>query len=320
MSSTTVCHQELQLCVESLVKLQLVPAKPTEVVTIPETQEVGETSDKTSWSFLQAFTTVIQNPKTETETEEVYVHPLDKRSALVLSPRSLEMCTENLGSETGCDESSDDMSFPLLQSSDIPVLSLEAEKTPTFSASEESIVETPRLSETDPSPKRLVRRVNGRNNFPPPLTSLSDSNGVQLLPRRESGRLVLKAVHVTSPGHYFEAERGDGRLRLRLLMDMPLNSEEVEEDDDEEEDEAVKEDKVVEEMMEVETKTCREEEEEAMGVEAEDRSGVPCETEEEEMEENAEMEEKLRSRCKEYRRGNDKVFMNWPPESFKVAT
>lgn len=318
MSSTTVCHQELQPCVESLVRLQLVPPKPTVDPPVPEPQEIGNTSDKASWSFLQSFTTTIESPKTET----VYVHPLVKRSASVLSPRSLAMCTESLGSETGSDVSSDDMSF-MLQNNDIPLLSLEVEKTSTFSAAKQSsTVETPK-------PKRLNRSVNGGSNFPPPLTSISGSNGVQFLPHREGGRLVLKAVPVTSPVNYFEAERGDGRLRLRLLRDMPLDSD-MDEEVEEEEDEVVKEEEVVEEIMEVETETCWEEEEEEMEVEVEveEKSGGCWETEEEEdMEGNSGvvvgetgMEKKLPSRCKENRRGNNKMVMNWPPESFWVAT
>ncbi|KAM5563751.1 protein FANTASTIC FOUR 1 [Rosa sericea] len=324
MSSTTVCHQELQPCVESLVRLQLVPPRPK--LAISEPQEIGKSSDKPSWSFLQSFTTTIQTPKTETETEKVYVHPLVKRSASVLSPKSLAMCTESLGSETGSDASSGDMSF-LLQKNDIPLLSLEAEKTQTFSATKQINVETPKLSDSVQALKRLNRSVNGGNNFPPPLTSIGGSNGVQFLPHREGGRLVLKAVPVTSPANYFKVERGDGRLRLQLLRDMTLNSdinEEVE-DAEEEEDEVVREEEVVEEIMEVETETCREEEEEEM--EVEEKSGGYWETEEEDMEGNSGsvvgetgMEKKLPSRCKESRRGNNKMVMNWPPESFWVAT
>jgi hypothetical protein len=216
MSSTTVRQRELEPCVESLVRLQLVPPLPK--LSNPDRQEkshIGKTSDNASWSFLQSFTTTIQTPKTEIETEKVYVHPLLKRSSSVLSPRSLAMCTESLGSETGSDVSSDDISF-LIQNDDIPLLSLGTAKTPTFTATKQS-EENQKLSHTR-APKRLNRNGNCGTSFPPPLNSMSGSNGVQFLPHREGGRLVLKAVAVTSPASYFEAERGDGRFRLRSVF------------------------------------------------------------------------------------------------------
>lgn len=232
------------------------------------------------------------------------------------------MCTESLGSETGSDVSSDDISF-LIQNDDIPSLSLETAKTPTFTATKQSSEENPKLSDTR-APKRLNHNGNGGTSFPPPLTSISGSNGVQFLPHREGGRLVLKAVAVTSPACYFEAERGDGRLRLRLLTDSSLNfdiNEEVEED---EEDEVIKEDEVVEEM-EAENETCCGEEEEE---EVEEKS-KDWETEEDDLEGNSGKSvgetgigKKLPrpSRCKESGCGNNKMVMNWPPETFWVAT
>ncbi|KAL6516070.1 hypothetical protein OROGR_019375 [Orobanche gracilis] len=77
-TSTSVC-QNLQSCLGSLssdLMHQLTPSKQ-------------------SLSFL--WQAEIGNSK----TEQVYVHPLGKRSSSSLSTKSLEMCTESLGCETG---------------------------------------------------------------------------------------------------------------------------------------------------------------------------------------------------------------------------
>nr|KYP74176.1 hypothetical protein KK1_006844 [Cajanus cajan] len=41
--------------------------------------------------------------------------------------------------------------------------------------------------------------------------------GIKVRSHREDGRLVLEAVASSSPEPYFEAERANGRLRLRLF-------------------------------------------------------------------------------------------------------
>ena len=84
-------------------------------------------------------------------------------------------------------------------------------------------------------------------SFPPPLTSVSGSNGVQVRPHRGGGRLVLQVVTVSSSQSYFHAERSGGRLRLCLVVKdadrSPYEDDQVEEggggeeeDDEEEED------------------------------------------------------------------------------------
>ncbi|KAL5796731.1 hypothetical protein ACOSQ2_001551 [Xanthoceras sorbifolium] len=169
--------------------------------------------DVRGWSFLQSLSNTTENNKETIDKEKVYVHPLVKRSASKLSEKSLEMCTESLGSETGSQvsESSDDISL----------ISLETEICTT---------------RDPPKPREIsvTRKMNRSVSFPPPLTSISGSNGVKVRPHREGGRLVLEAVAVTTSHTYFHAERSDGRLRLCMLKACPPNMDN--EDDPEEED------------------------------------------------------------------------------------
>lgn len=214
---TSIVCQGLQSCLEPrlieprILRPKLAPPKSNSRQENPQNHE-EENDNKNGksggWSFIKALTNTPQNPKQVTETEKVYIHPLAKRSSSVLSKKSLEMCTEGLGSETGSDisESSDELSLNMAKSYPIP---------PTKS-------------------RELGRKLSqGGENFPPPLTSISGSDGVRVRPLREGGRLVIEAVTVTSCNGYFQAERGDGRLRLCLLKDSTENchNEEVYDDD-----------------------------------------------------------------------------------------
>ncbi|XVF21781.1 hypothetical protein REPUB_Repub12eG0119700 [Reevesia pubescens] len=255
--SSSVC-QGLQSCLEPrlvesrFVRLKLAPPKtnfsssifptpcftnpaPTEPKPMPYNEEktttitniknnnkkdcklIGNQNiDMGGWSFLQS----LANANDSTEHDKVYVHPLVKRSASALNEKSLEMCTESLGCETGSEvsESSDDISL----------LSLE------------TVVCNP----SKPRESLVTRKMMSRSSsFPPPLTSISGSNGVQVKSHREGGRLVLQAVTVPPCHNYFHAERSEGRLRLSLIKDATpifddedseeeLDQEEVVEDDE----------------------------------------------------------------------------------------
>jgi hypothetical protein len=174
------------------------------------------------WSFLQSLTNNYNTTKAqETENDKAYVHPLVKHSSSRLSEESLKMCTESLGSETGSavtESSNDEFAFLSGASENGP--NKQASKLHRFPAS---------------------KRMNHCRSFPPPLTSISGSNGVQVKPHREGGRLLLKAVTVPSCHALFHAERGDGRLRLRMVEDRVI-AEEEEDDEAVEETEAVEED------------------------------------------------------------------------------
>ncbi|XP_075486488.1 uncharacterized protein LOC142526105 [Primulina tabacum] len=53
--------------------------------------------------------------------------------------------------------------------------------------------------------------------FPPPLTTMSGSNTLQVHKRRECGRLVLEAVEAPSRNSHMQAERSGGIGRIWLL-------------------------------------------------------------------------------------------------------
>ncbi|KAI3682712.1 hypothetical protein L1987_82896 [Smallanthus sonchifolius] len=150
-----------------------------------------------------SFLKVLENPgsKNLEGNDDVYVHPMVKRSASALSTKSLEMCTESLGSETGS-ESGDEFC----------VISLE---------------ERERLRGIQKSKCRNFDRKVRRNDFPPPLTSISGSHGaaVKVMQHREGGRLVIKAVSYSNCATHFQAERTNGRLKLSLLRDRFVNYE-----------------------------------------------------------------------------------------------
>jgi hypothetical protein len=150
------------------------------------------------WSFLQSIAN--NTSQTTKENDKVYVPPNFKRSSSMLNEKSLEMCTESLGSETGSEmsESSDDMAVLPLEN-----VNYETRETPK---------------------SREARRTSRSVSFPPPLSSISGSNNVRVRPHREGGRLVLEAVTVSSCHVHLHAERTDGRLRLHLMKDSSPNN------------------------------------------------------------------------------------------------
>ncbi|GMJ09122.1 hypothetical protein HRI_004581400 [Hibiscus trionum] len=226
---SSVC-QGLQSCQEVVESrfLRLKLAPPQTNFTEPGNEETNTaiiTTDKNDnndcelianrnaemggWSFLQS----LSDAKAPAENDNVYVHPLVKRSAFRLGEKGLEMCTERLGSETGSD-----------CSDDISLLSLE-----TRTAACDFIPAKPRESS-------WTRKTSRVNSFPPPLTSISGSNGVQVKSYRENGRLVLQAVSFPPCHGYFHAERSEGRLRLSLFKEATpiLDNEGQEEEEDDE--------------------------------------------------------------------------------------
>lgn len=179
---------------------KLAPPK-TEFSSPCHSEKSGQNSS-TGWDFIQILTKDSRNCTQLTDdSEQVYVHPLVKNSASSLSLKSLEMCTESLGSETGSNVDSDIDDF--------------------------SSISFEKRSHDDKSPPRTEEsseKVKHSSSFPPPLTSMSRSDFVQVKTRREEGRLVIKAVF-SSCSPYFRAERLNGRLRLSLLHNGSWESE-----------------------------------------------------------------------------------------------
>ncbi|KAE8717598.1 hypothetical protein F3Y22_tig00110044pilonHSYRG00253 [Hibiscus syriacus] len=162
--ATIVCHhhQSLPSCLESLMveptalRLTLSSSRPHSVNLNPEPG---------GWSVLQAM---FDGPRLSIEGNgHTYVHPLVERSLSALSDKSLELCTENLGSETGSDDVLDD-------GDDIFSLSPSL-NPPTWK-------------------QHKSRRVSGGKkaigvDFPPPLTTISGAESIRVRPYRENGRL-----------------------------------------------------------------------------------------------------------------------------------
>ncbi|KAL2535386.1 protein FANTASTIC FOUR 1-like [Forsythia ovata] len=191
MSSTSNVCQGLPSClepclVEPLVSMfQLAHSKPN--ISIPCIQmpslcgeenscfvscENNYPSDKSNKNGELGGWSTIQSLSNSSNSDHVYVHPLVKRSSSAMSKKSLEMCTESLGSETGSNINADMDEFTSL-------LSMERENPS----------EIRRLKTLE-----ISKKINKNNSFPPPLTSISGSNGVQVSTHREGGRLVIKAA------------------------------------------------------------------------------------------------------------------------------
>ncbi|AES67149.2 DUF3049 family protein [Medicago truncatula] len=116
-----------------------------------------------------------------------YIHPLVKNSQNYLSEKSLEMCTEILGSENGSDG---------------------------FFSSYTSFEDN--NSKDGEKLKEKVNMVKKPRCFPPPLPLLfSQSQPLKMRPHRDNGRLFLFLEVVSVPSHNnFLAKRQNGRLIL----------------------------------------------------------------------------------------------------------
>ncbi|KAF0910189.1 hypothetical protein E2562_001399 [Oryza meyeriana var. granulata] len=155
-----------------------------------------------------------------------YVHPLVGRSSSLMSQKSLEICTESLGFETGSGDftsSLEDVDMASLFDSPAPTSKrVEAEE----SFWEQGAVRGGYEQEEAWERKELVA-VNYHcsggtrsppRSFPPPLPSMSSRDGpcLQMRPRRQDGRLIVDAV-VVRPRGYLHARRQGGRLRLSFV-------------------------------------------------------------------------------------------------------
>ncbi|XP_023769059.1 protein FANTASTIC FOUR 1 [Lactuca sativa] len=290
----SIVYQGLQSClepqvIESFVLRQtLSPPPPPPPPKIQEPQNGGERNS--GWSFLKALENPSMASKNFDESDEVYVHPMVKRSASALSTKSLEMCTESLGSETGSDVSESGDEFCAL-----------------------SMEERERMRGIQRSKHQNFDRKIRRSDFPPPLTSISGSDGtVKVRHHREGGRLVIKAVSFSNCGTNFQTERTNGRLKLSLFKDSSVNYEservemeqyeeggEMESDDEDDDDDDDEEEEVV-------VVAEAEEEEEEGGAGGSRRWDIDGNR----LKVAGNGELRRLTRCKEGGNGN-KVFANW---------
>ncbi|KAE9585632.1 hypothetical protein Lal_00010053 [Lupinus albus] len=157
-----------------------------------------------------------------------YIHPLVKKSKNTLSQKSLEICTESLGSETGSDgfsseEDKEEMEQTQLQEVEEITLQVPEFKSPTITSYSRVIS----MEILDQKPKK---HKSWHHSFPPPIPSL------HMLSHRDNGRLFIQAVVVPSNNN-FCAKREDGRLVLTFANEEESKVQEMEEDYDEEENE-----------------------------------------------------------------------------------
>ncbi|GAV82400.1 DUF3049 domain-containing protein [Cephalotus follicularis] len=151
----------------------------------------------------------------------IYVHPLARRSASSLTEKSLEICTESLGSETGSDGFS---SYPPSEIGEVEE-DKEEEQPEIYQAEhEEKGTESLDGGEFRLVKYNYVNKAPQNRPFPPPLPSLSSAS-LRVKSHRDNGRLVLEAVSVSSLNN-FHAQRQDGRLVLTFATG-PLNEDEV---------------------------------------------------------------------------------------------
>lgn len=157
-----------------------------------------------------------------------YVLPNAKRRSK-LSERSLQLCTEGLGSETGsdcaCEWFTDSLSSESESDDDnISVFQEEeqnGEMMDNLKFSENSKF-SDSVSRSENSEAEVVygaKSIRTPRSFPPPLPSIASGNGpcVYMQSSRQDGRFMLKAVEVASH-KYLQANRQGGRLQLHFIL------------------------------------------------------------------------------------------------------
>ena len=187
-----------------------------------QTKEEIEPDQTDVWSSILS-----DKKKAESSNDAVpppYVHPLVKRASS-LSEKSLEICTESLGSETGCE------GFASYADAEIEKEEADLVLNVTVTMEEEEAITVPNLTPCMELP---------RGSFPPPIRSLSSQSGsaLHMKTRRDNGRLVLEAVSMPSHNN-FSAKRQDGRLLLTFagISDEPDCEIDIVSDEEEEEEE-----------------------------------------------------------------------------------
>jgi hypothetical protein len=150
-----------------------------------------------------------------------------------LTEQSLELCTENLGSETGSYDNH------IIEKSILPFSTPFSPTGGYFSADchlAKRAVST--LSDIQSHNEAAAGNKKVITNFPPPLTTISGTLGrLSFWSHSEDGQLILKAVKVESTPTIFQAERSNGRLRLSLLRDHSFEYKEVSTDENEDNNE-----------------------------------------------------------------------------------
>lgn len=203
-------------------------------------KEVEKAAQFDIWSSI-----ISQKTKEESKNlPPAYVHPLVKRSASRLNGKSLEICTESLGSETGSDGFSSCPPSEAGDAEDDKEGKQHEPVTQKYFMERLQVVKYNNLA-------AAAGKKSPPRSFPPPIPSLSSRDGASLHMRslRDNGRLVLEAVSVPSQNN-FRAQRQDGRLVLTFI-NTP----------NEEEGEAKKEEEADVEQFDVEFENSEDEQE-----------------------------------------------------------
>jgi hypothetical protein len=185
------------------------------------------------WSMIQAQKPPPAAPR-QAQAPAPYVHPLARRSSGLLTQKSLETCTESLGSETGSDGFSD----------------------ADDSATDRSCTGCGDDERGEEEEEEVAPHAAPPRSFPPPLPSLArrrvEPTTMEMRQERQDGRLLVKVVPVAS-STLLRAQRRDGRLLLsfadtvapaldeldRRSGDQPETEQQADEEDEEDEVEVV---------------------------------------------------------------------------------
>lgn len=157
-----------------------------------------ESADPAGWGFLQRSLSSNNCPQESSAAvgeKDAYALSPVRQPPPKLSHRSLQLCTENLGSETGTEVIDGDGILSHVRISEFPG------RSPTTSF---------------PRQPSSGRKANRPREIPPPLTTLRGAGTFLVRAHREKGRLVINAVRSAPRRPSFRAERIDGRLRLSL--------------------------------------------------------------------------------------------------------
>ncbi|XP_047179535.1 protein FAF-like, chloroplastic [Vigna umbellata] len=174
---------------------------------IQKKENVEKSGELDLWSSILSKKA---NEESSKLTIPPYVHPLVKRSKSCLSEKSLQICTESLGSETGSDGFS---SYSPSETED------SEEEKEEKGEEEKEKVELSHGEEFHVPKQNHAVKITSRS-FPPPLPSL------RMRSHRDNGRLFIQAVSVPSQNN-FSAERQNGRL---VLTFAEMSEEEAEEE------------------------------------------------------------------------------------------
>ncbi|KAL6581777.1 hypothetical protein OROMI_005791 [Orobanche minor] len=152
-----------------------------------------------NWGFLQT----VPKESGDNYKESNQTNPwVDKKAQFSsLSQESLELCTENLGSETGSDNTITDGGGAIFPYPSPPLVVPRSEYS---------------TSPTYPN-RKAASNYGETKNFPPPLTTMSGGSSLKVRRHREEGRLTVEVVEAPFRNPYLKAERSDGRLRLCFL-------------------------------------------------------------------------------------------------------